>query len=70
MLTPWNYCVFGKQIEETGWLTHVRLVLKCSWECARSVQKGIPVLVHCSHGWDRTSQVVALAQVMLDPYYR
>lgn len=61
---------FGKQIEETGWLTHVRLVLKCAWECARLVQKGIPVLVHCSHGWDRTSQVVALAQIMLDPYYR
>jgi hypothetical protein len=61
---------FGKQIEETGWLTHVRLVLKCSWECARAVQKGIPVLVHCSHGWDRTSQVVALAQIMLDPFYR
>eukprot|EP00602_Paraphysomonas_sp_CaronLab_P004242 CAMPEP_0185028042 /NCGR_PEP_ID=MMETSP1103-20130426/13482_1 /TAXON_ID=36769 /ORGANISM="Paraphysomonas bandaiensis, Strain Caron Lab Isolate" /LENGTH=831 /DNA_ID=CAMNT_0027562281 /DNA_START=33 /DNA_END=2528 /DNA_ORIENTATION=+ len=61
---------FGKQIEDTNWLTHVRLVLKCAWECARSIQKGVPVLVHCSHGWDRTSQVVALAQVMLDPYYR
>jgi hypothetical protein len=61
---------FGKQVEETGWLTHVRLVLKCSWECARSVQRGVPVLVHCSHGWDRTSQVVSLAQIMLDPFYR
>jgi len=29
-----------------------------------------PVLVHCSDGWDRTSQVVALAELMLDPYYR
>jgi len=29
-----------------------------------------PILVHCSDGWDRTSQVVALAQLMLDPYYR
>ncbi|KAJ1633566.1 protein-tyrosine phosphatase-like protein, partial [Pavlovales sp. CCMP2436] len=28
------------------------------------------VLVHCSDGWDRTSQITALAQLQLDPYYR
>ena len=28
------------------------------------------VLVHCSDGWDRTPQIVSLAQLMLDPYYR
>ena len=28
------------------------------------------MLVHCSDGWDRTPQVVSLAQLMLDPYYR
>ena len=28
------------------------------------------VLVHCSDGWDRTSQVVSLAMVLMDPYYR
>lgn len=28
------------------------------------------VLVHCSDGWDRTAQICALAQVILDPYYR
>jgi hypothetical protein len=41
---------FGKQIEDTGWLTHVRLVLKAAWETAVTLKKGIPVLVHCSHG--------------------
>ena len=30
----------------------------------------LPVLVHCSDGWDRTPQIVALAELMLDPYYR
>ena len=65
-----NDTSFGKAIEETGWLSHVRLVLKASWDCAMSVVKGVPVLVHCSHGWDRTSQVVALAQMFLDPYFR
>ena len=29
-----------------------------------------PVVVHCSDGWDRTTQLVALAELMLDPYYR
>ena len=28
------------------------------------------VLVHCSDGWDRTSQLTALAMLMLDPYFR
>lgn len=28
------------------------------------------VLVHCSDGWDRTSQLTSLAQLMMDYYYR
>ena len=28
------------------------------------------VLVHCSDGWDRTTQLVSLAELILDPYYR
>lgn len=28
------------------------------------------VLVHCSDGWDRTTQIVSLAKLMLDKYYR
>lgn len=28
------------------------------------------VVVHCSDGWDRTAQVVALAELMMDPFYR
>jgi myotubularin-related protein 3/4 len=33
-------------------------------------REGRPVLVHCSDGWDRTPQIVALAKILLDPYYR
>ena len=29
-----------------------------------------PVLIHCSDGWDRTSQLSSLAQLLLDPYFR
>ena len=30
----------------------------------------VSVLVHCSDGWDRTAQIVSLAQLLLDPHYR
>jgi hypothetical protein len=34
------------------------------------IQKRTNVLVHCSDGWDRTAQLCALAQQLLDPYFR
>jgi len=58
-------------IEDTRWLAHIRTILAASWETAYWVHVWrMPVLVHCSHGWDRTSQVACLAQLLLDPYYR
>lgn len=32
--------------------------------------EGRPVLVHCSDGWDRTPQLISLAQIMMDSNYR
>ncbi|KAF5018369.1 hypothetical protein F66182_9656 [Fusarium sp. NRRL 66182] len=58
-------------LHQSGWLRHVHNVLDGSAIIARQV--GINhshVLIHCSDGWDRTSQLSALAQIMLDPYYR
>lgn len=48
----------------------MRLLLKASVELAHTVNSGTSVLTHCSDGWDRTAQMVALAELMLDPYYR
>lgn len=28
------------------------------------------VMIHCSDGWDRTSQLSSLSMILLDPYYR
>ena len=33
-------------------------------------QKGGSTLVHCSDGWDRTSQLTSLSQIMMDSEYR
>ncbi|EGZ16004.1 hypothetical protein PHYSODRAFT_316113 [Phytophthora sojae] len=61
---------FYGRIDSSGWLRHVRLLLKASVELAHTVNSGTSVLTHCSDGWDRTAQMVALAELMLDPYYR
>jgi hypothetical protein len=37
---------------------------------ALALESGTPVIVHCSDGWDRTSQLCALAQLLVDPFYR
>jgi len=51
-------------------LNHVKMVLETGKTLARYVDKGKCILVHCSDGWDRTSQIVALTELLLDPYYR
>eukprot|EP00620_Florenciella_sp_RCC1587_P012925 CAMPEP_0182570900 /NCGR_PEP_ID=MMETSP1324-20130603/11070_1 /TAXON_ID=236786 /ORGANISM="Florenciella sp., Strain RCC1587" /LENGTH=944 /DNA_ID=CAMNT_0024785341 /DNA_START=247 /DNA_END=3078 /DNA_ORIENTATION=+ len=58
-------------MEKTGWLRHVSLVLSASIWCAKKMTfEGASVLVHCSDGWDRTAQVCATSQMLMDPYYR
>jgi myotubularin-related protein 6/7/8 len=58
-------------LAKSGWLKHITGLLDGSALIARQV--GIHhshVLIHCSDGWDRTSQLSALSQMLLDPYYR
>ena len=58
-------------LNASGWLNHIRDVLDGSAIIVRHVGiKSSNVLIHCSDGWDRTSQLSALAQMMLDPYFR
>ncbi|XP_048447622.1 phosphatidylinositol-3-phosphatase myotubularin-1-like isoform X2 [Pyrus x bretschneideri] len=56
---------------DSGWLIHVQSVLAGSaWIAARVALESASVLVHCSDGWDRTTQLISLANLLLDPYYR
>ncbi|KAJ8604539.1 hypothetical protein CTAYLR_000980 [Chrysophaeum taylorii] len=58
-------------VEETKWLAAIRRLLAAAWDVANKVHRHrCRVLVHCSHGWDRTSQVVSLAQIFVDPKTR
>ncbi|KAJ8368362.1 hypothetical protein SKAU_G00083900 [Synaphobranchus kaupii] len=58
-------------LEGTRWMQHLSVMLKAATlVCSAVEREGRPVLVHCSDGWDRTPQIVALAKILLDPYYR
>ncbi|XP_058491496.1 myotubularin-related protein 3 isoform X2 [Solea solea] len=58
-------------LEGTKWLQHLSLLLKAALLAVNAVDRDQrPVLVHCSDGWDRTPQIVALSKLLLDPYYR
>ena len=58
-------------LAKSGWLKHIGGMLDGAGLIARQVGlQHSHVLIHCSDGWDRTSQLSALAQICLDPYYR
>ncbi|KAM9923838.1 hypothetical protein OXX80_011405 [Metschnikowia pulcherrima] len=58
-------------LTKTQWLHHLSLILQAVDRIIKSVHlNNTNVLIHCSDGWDRTSQVSALAQLCLDPYFR
>lgn len=46
-----------KALEQSQWYNHMSTVLSGAIRIARLIDSGIPTLVHCSDGWDRTAQV-------------
>eukprot|EP01065_Artemidia_motanka_P020731 TRINITY_DN24784_c0_g2_i2.p1 TRINITY_DN24784_c0_g2~~TRINITY_DN24784_c0_g2_i2.p1 ORF type:complete len:895 (+),score=122.10 TRINITY_DN24784_c0_g2_i2:140-2824(+) len=52
------------------WPRHIERCIRGASRVAAAVAAGKNCLVHCSDGWDRTTQIVSLAKIMLDPYYR
>ena len=62
---------FWAAFNEAKWMSHVMLILQAAMCSANYlVLEKANVLVHCSDGWDRTSQITALTQVLIDPFYR
>ncbi|XP_069495311.1 phosphatidylinositol-3,5-bisphosphate 3-phosphatase MTMR6 isoform X1 [Ambystoma mexicanum] len=62
---------FLSGLEGSGWLRHIKAVLDAAICLAKAIAfENASVLVHCSDGWDRTSQVCSLGSLLLDPYYR
>lgn len=60
-----------QSLTKTQWLHRLSIILQSVDRITKSIHlNNTNVLIHCSDGWDRTSQVSALLQLCLDPYYR
>ncbi|ELR20715.1 Myotubularinrelated protein, putative [Acanthamoeba castellanii str. Neff] len=62
-------------LDNSRWLDFVSLLLACTRRMVLTIEAGISIFTHCSavdraDGWDRTSQLSALAMLCLDPFYR
>ncbi|KAF8163566.1 protein phosphatase [Crassisporium funariophilum] len=58
-------------LRRSGWLRHISAILEGTLIITKNVHvNSSHVLIHCSDGWDRTSQLSALSQLCLDPYFR
>ncbi|SCV02052.1 LAMI_0G15434g1_1 [Lachancea mirantina] len=59
------------QGKASSWLKYVRLLLSSTDKLAKSLLfNQSNIMIHCSDGWDRTSQVCSLVQICIDPYFR
>jgi len=58
-------------LAKSNWPKHIANMLDGTGIIARQVGlQHSHVLIHCSDGWDRTSQLSALSQLCLDPHFR
>ncbi|ELP89583.1 myotubularin, putative [Entamoeba invadens IP1] len=57
-------------IEVQNWWKVLTTIFASSIKMCRYLESGESVLVHCTDGWDRTSQCCSLCEMMLDPYFR
>lgn len=57
-------------MQAAGWIRHYEAIMAGVKLIVESLREGMAILVHCSDGWDRTAQLVSLAQIVIDPHYR
>jgi hypothetical protein len=57
-------------VAATQWYYHISTILTAAMAMVNAMESGASVMTHCSDGWDRTSQLTSLVQLVLDPYAR
>ena len=67
----WTSTYNHNQLENTYNREVLEKILQGTNEILSSIEnQQSTVVIHCSDGWDRTSQLSSLTQLLLDPYFR
>lgn len=54
-----------------NWIKYNKLILSSVDKLSKEmIFNKANILVHCSDGWDRTTQIISLVQICIDPYFR
>ncbi|ESO95293.1 hypothetical protein LOTGIDRAFT_232003 [Lottia gigantea] len=62
---------FYKAVEESEWLLQIQSILQLAGATVDLLDvQGSSVMICLEDGWDVTTQVIAIAEILLDPYYR
>ena len=59
-----------KPNDNSQWIESIIIMIKSAEKIYNSIKNDNNVLIHCSDGWDRTTQLCSLAQIFLDKRFR